>query len=249
VQSKLAEMQVLAKNAQDALAGVQGKMQLQSDSLAKLQASVQELETKRGKGVEECVLLRGEFEEDLQSALAIAGERALSPEQLGWSVLSATNVLPSTVSNELAELNKTQPLAADSPADAQRARQLQGVRVALDKLQSTVDVFSNLYASGVGQTSDDFFASPDQALYVANGGSVYGWSAPNGNNLTQRVAQVTDVQQGARMLTLGLLGRQPSAAELEWLSGQLGGTPETRPAVVHELVWAILAGAEFRLYP
>lgn len=249
VQTKLAEMQAQSKSAQEGLVGVLSKMQLQSESIAKLQASVQELELKRGKGVEECMLLRGEFEEDLQSSLAIAGERALSPEQLGWSVLSATNVLPSTVSNELAELNKTQPLAAESPAEVQRARELQGVRVALDKLQSTVDVFSNLYASGVGQTSDDFFASPDQALYVANGGSVYGWSAPNGNNLTQRVAQVTDVQQGARMLTLGLLGRQPSAAELEWLSGQLGGAAETRPAVVHELVWAILAGAEFRLYP
>jgi hypothetical protein len=249
VQSKFTEMQSQSKVAQDALVGVQSKMQLHSDSIAKLQASVQELEVKRGKGVEECVLLRGEFEEDLQSALAIPGERALSPEQLGWSVLSATNVLPSTVSNELAELNKTQPLAAESPAEVQRARQLQGVRLALDKLQSTVDVFSNLYASGVGQTSDDFFASPDQALYVANGGSVYGWSAPNGNNLTQRIVQVSDAQQGARMLTLGLLGRQPNAAELEWFSGQIGGAPETRPAVVHELVWAILAGAEFRLYP
>jgi hypothetical protein len=91
--------------------------------------------------------------------------------------------MSSYIGNEKAELDKNAPLAADAPAAEQYARLLQSVRGARDKLQGNIDTFSTLYSSGVGQTSDDFFASPDQALFVANGGSVFGWAAPNGNNL------------------------------------------------------------------
>ncbi len=249
MQGKVAELQSQAKVTKEVLDAVAAKMKAQSDSIAALQLSEQELVTKQAKGIEECALLRGEFEEDLQASLAISPERALSPEQMGWSVLTATNVLPSYVQNELSEMQKAQALGDEATAEARRARQVQGVRGAIDKLQSNVDVFSNLYASGVGQTSDDFFASPDQALYVANGGSVFGWSAPNGNNLTNRVVQSTDPSQAVRLLTLGLLGRYPTAQEQELFTEVLSKGPESKPAMVHELVWAILAGAEFRLYP
>lgn len=249
MQGKVAEMQSQAKVAKEALDAVAAKMKAHSDGIAALQVAEQELVTKQTKGIEECALLRSEFNEDLQASLAMAPERALSPEQMGWSVLTATNVLPSYVQNELAELQKAQALGDDAPAEARSARQVQGVRGAIDKLQSNVDVFSNLYASGVGQTSDDFFASPDQALYVANGGSVFGWSAPNGNNLTNRVVQSTDPAQAVGLLTLGLLGRVPTTQEQQMFTEVLSKGPESKPAMVHELVWAILAGAEFRLYP
>jgi hypothetical protein len=123
------------------------------------------------------------------------------------------------------------------------------VRAARDKLQGTIDTFSNLYSSGVGQTSDDFFASPDQALFVANGGSIYGWAAPSGNNLTHLAIQAPDAQTATQILTRGLLARSAQAAELQWIPEMISKSPETKPAVIHELVWGILAGVEFRLYP
>jgi hypothetical protein len=46
-----------------------------------------------------------------------------------------------------------------------------------------------------------------------------------------------------------LLARSAQAAELQWIPEMMSKSPETKPAVIHELVWGILAGVEFRLYP
>jgi hypothetical protein len=173
----------------------------------------------------------------------------LSPEQFGWSILTATNIMSSYIGNEKTELDKNAPLSADAPAAEQYARLLQTVRGARDKLQGNIDTFSSLYSSGVGQTSDDFFASPDQALFVANGGAVYVWAAPNGNNLTNLAIQNPDPRSAVELLARGLLARAASPSELEWVPELIGKNPESKPAVFHELVWGILAGVEFRIYP
>jgi hypothetical protein len=202
---------------------------------------------------EQCADLRQDVLRDCQSIFSVAPERALSPEQFGWSILAATSVHGNYVANEKAEMDKNAPVASDLPAEQlaiqQRALLLQAVRAARDKLQGNIDTFSNLYSSGVGQTSDDFFASPDQALFVANGGSVYGWAAPSGSNLSNQASQTADAQGAAQLVIRGLLARHADQKELQWMTEQLNKTPEARSAVVHELVWGILAGVEFRLYP
>lgn len=205
------------------------------------------------KLAEECGSLMAQIDENCQATFALAPERALSPEQFGWSILTATNVHANTIANERAELDKNSPLAANLPAEQlaseQRVRLLRIVRAARDKLQGTIDTFSSRYASGVGQTSDDFFASPDQALFVANGGSIYGWAAPSGANLTQLAIQAPDPQAATELLTRGLLARSAQTTELQWIPEMISKSPETKSAVIHELVWGILAGVEFRLYP
>ncbi|MBM3963956.1 MAG: DUF1549 domain-containing protein [Planctomycetes bacterium] len=198
---------------------------------------------------EQCAVLRTEVESDLQAVGAVAAERALSPEQFGWSILVATNVFAGYLQNERNELDKNAPLAPDAPAEQKAARELQVTRGAIDKLQPSVDNFSRLYASGVGQTADEFFASPDQALYVANGGAVHSWAAPSGSNISSRLVQTTDVQQAAKLLVWGLLSREPQPEEMRLISEEIAKSGEAKPAVVQELVWSILAGVEFRLYP
>jgi len=120
----------------------------------------------------------------------------------------------------------------------------------MDTLQGNVDGFATLFASGVGQTSDEFFASPDQALFLSNGGSVYGWSAPNGSNITSKLVQAAEPNQLARLLTWNLLAREPNPIEQQWIASEFTQRPpETKPAIAQELVWGVLAGVEFRLYP
>jgi len=153
------------------------------------------------------------------------------------------------IANEHAELNKQGELPADANEVQKMERERRAVRGAIDKLRGNIDVFSNLYSSGVGQTSDDFFASPDQALYFANGGSVHSWAGPNGSNISSRVLQATDPQLGAKQLFIALLSREPSTIEQQFIVEQLANAGDSRPAVVQELVWGILAGAEYRLYP
>jgi hypothetical protein len=242
MQKKVEENKLLIANAQS-------KVQAQQTALDTHRASIETLQTQSDKVAQECAMQKLEVDQHNQEIFAVAPERALSPEQFGWSILTATNIMSSYISNEKAELDKNAPLAADAPAAEQYARLLQTVRGARDKLQGNIDTFSTLYSSGVGQTSDDFFASPDQALFVANGGSVYGWAAPNGNNLTNLAIQNPDPRSAVELLTRGLLARAASPSELEWVPELIGKNPESKPAVFHELVWGILAGVEFRIYP
>jgi hypothetical protein len=211
-------------------------------SLAAAHAELQSL-------VETCSEARSRVASDRQAHQALPLDRPLSPEQPAWSILRSTGVLQSYIANENLELDKQAVLPSDaSPAD-RAARSLQATRGAMDKLQGNVDTFSNLYASGVGQTSDEFFASPDQALYVANGGAVYSWAGPNGANVATQVLQQVDWNIAARQLYWALLSREPKPEEQQFVSEQLVAAGDQRPAVVQELVWSILASAEYRLYP
>jgi hypothetical protein len=199
--------------------------------------------------IKQCDELRSTVSADRQNQHAAATERPLSPEQLALSILRSTNVLSNYIANEHTELNKQGELPTDAN-DAQKIeREKRAVRGAIDKLRGNIDIFSNLYSSGVGQTSDEFFASPDQALYFANGGAVHSWAGPNGSNVSSRVLQATDPLLGAKQLYIALLSREPSAIEQQFIVEQLASAGDSRPAVIQQLVWSILAGAEYRLYP
>ena len=187
--------------------------------------------------------------EDRQKNLAVAPFRSLSPEQLGLSILRATKVLDNYIATEVAELEKQAPLAADATPAQRDARTLQATRQALDKLRPNVDVFANLFASGVGQTSDEFFASPDQALFMANGGSVYQWSAASGSNITDLIAKQPDAMAAVQLMYRSLLSREPTAQELQWVGEQLANAADKKVTIAQELVWGLLTSSEFRVYP
>lgn len=249
LQVALGEMQKKFEESKKLMANAMNKAQAQQGALDTHKSTIETVSSQVGKLAEECSMLKAQVDESCQAVFAVAPERALSPEQFGWSILAATNVHTNYIANERAELDKNAPLAADAPAEQQQARMLQAVRSARDKLQGNIDTFSNLYSSGVGQTSDDFFASPDQALFVANGGSVYAWAAPSGTNLTNLAIQSPDPLAATQLLARGLLARPATASELQWIPETISKALDTKPAVIHELVWGILAGVEFRLYP
>ena len=101
----------------------------------------------------------------------------------------------------------------------------------------------------VRQTSDEFFASPDQALYMANGGSVFQWSAAGGNNVTGQIIKQPDTTIAASVLFRSLLSRDPTQSEKQWIGEMLSQAGDKKPAVAQELVWSLLTSSEFRVYP
>ncbi len=187
--------------------------------------------------------------ESAQAHHEIAVERALSPEQLAWSILRSTGVLQSYVQNKSAELEKQSPLPQDADEATRRARVLQATRAAMTELQGNVNVFVSLYSSGVGQTSDEFFASPDQALFVSNGGAVFAWAAPNGSNLASQVISASNSQDASKLMYRHLLTREPTDVEMAFISEEIAKAGDAKNAVIQELIWGILASAEYRFYP
>ena len=227
------------------LASSQAELTIESEQALAVQSKTELV----GAAIEACNVAMQQVINDRQRDNRLAPGRPLSPEQLGLSILQATNVLGNYIAVETTELEKTSPLAADADPKQRASRTLQATRQALDKLRGNIDQFSSLYASGVGQTSDEFFASPDQALFMANGGSVFQWSAPSGNNVAGRVVQQADSNLAAITLFRSLLSREPTERESQWCNELLCQAGDQKSAIAQELVWSLLTCSEFRVYP
>ena len=201
------------------------------------------------QSIDACTIAMQSVLEERQKSIHLAQARPLSPEQLCMSILQTTDVFKNHIDAESAEIEKQTPLAADATAEQRSARTLQATRQAIDKLRPHIDTFASLYSSGVGQTSDEFFASPDQALYMANGGSVFQWSAVGSTNVTGQIVKQPDSTIAASVLFRSLLSRDPTQNEKQWIGEMLSQAGDKRPAVAQELVWSLLTSSEFRIYP
>ena len=184
--------------------------------------------------------------DDSTRQFSSAGLFSLSPEQLCWSTLRVTGVLDAYIRTEDAELEKQSPMSADADEAAKAKRRQQAVQQAIDKLRGNADHYASLYASGPDKTQDDFFASADQALYVANGGSVFSWAGPGNNNPTQAATALTDNAEVAKVLYWSYLCRRPSEEEVTLVVDQLSSAGDNRNGVIQEMAWSLLASAEFR---
>lgn len=172
----------------------------------------------------------------------------LSPEQIGWSTLTVTGQMNHYIAKHLAELEKESPATEQQRSDPAwtAERQAQAVRRARAELAGNIQAFVSLYGSGPGQPQDDFFATADQALFTSNGGSLFAWAAPGAGNVTDRMAKAASDLQAASNLYRGILGRDPTTAEIEMVRHYFATAPDQRPRLAQEMVWSLLAGAEFR---
>jgi predicted nuclease with TOPRIM domain len=171
--------------------------------------------------------------------------KGLSPEQMAWSLMQATGIVDPQRPAADVEIEKTVPkaTAANDPATA-KMRDFKVERQLNEIMRGNVAPFVVLYAASAGQPQDDFFATPDQALFVANGGTVIGWSA--GGQLSQRLAPITDAAQFAEELYLSVLTRRPTEVEINEVTQYLAARPNERPTAVRDLIWSLVTSAEFR---
>lgn len=220
-----------------------------TNTKATLESELETLRNAFAEATERCNASKKTVSENCEASNWIAGQRALSPEQLGWSVLQATHVLSNYIAAEMTELEKQSPPDPNEDPSIKQTRIAKATRQAMDKLRPNVDVFASLYSSGVGQTADEFFATPDQALFMANGGSVFAWCAPSGQNVGGRMLAQKDPLAACQLAYHALLSREPDSAEIEFVSECLNNAGEKKSNIVQELVWAIVTGSEFRIYP
>ena len=184
----------------------------------------------------------------LTGDFTVASLKPLTPEQLCWSVFRVTGVYDRYWQAEFAELDKTKPLTEAQKQDPVQisARSVELEQRTFDKLKGNVGTFVAFYGAGAGQPQGDFFATADQALFAANGGSINSWVAPADGNVTERIIQQTDPRIAAEELYLGVLTRLPSEQELTEITTYLANRAADKQAAAQELVWALLNSAEFR---
>ncbi len=226
--------------AQTELTKRQADLTRQMAALAKLQTDLQAARTQITTTTEE---LRGVWEQEF----AIRIEKPVSPEQFTYAILTATGMMEVQRSVAEGEIEKTIPRESVKDDAAKIAdRQYQVEKLLRQRLRGNVNAFVNQYAAGAGQPQDQFFASVDQALFVANGPTVQAWVAPSGNNLLVRLKAIEEPAAFANELYASTLNRMPSADEVAQVTQFLDGRKEDRMPAIQEVVWALISCAEFR---
>ena len=162
------------------------------------------------------------------SDFTIASLKPLTPEQLCWTVFRVTGVYDRYWQTEVAELDKAKPLTDEQKKDPKQleARDVELEQRTYDKLKGNIGTFVAFYGAAAGQPQGDFFATADQALFAANGGSINSWVAPAGGNVTERIAKQEDARVAAEDLYLSVFTRMPTDDERAEVANYLEGSHE-----------------------
>ena len=152
---------------------------------------------------------------------AVAPLKPLSAEQLAYAVLQASGY-----------------------TDAERAAT--GDDAALHaRLAPQAVPFARVFGGRAGEPEDKFAATLDQTLFLKHGGTIRTLIAPRPGNLIDRAAKLDDPNAVADELFLSVLTRRPSPDERSDVAEALKAVPDRRAALA-EIVWALIASAEFR---
>ncbi|MFT4589047.1 MAG: hypothetical protein ACI9VS_001298 [Candidatus Binatia bacterium] len=189
-----------------------------------------------------------ELTETWSKRFAVGGLTPLTPEQLCWSMLLATGEAQKHTRAGVAEFEKKNPLKKGAKAVPARATERDKFveKYVYGKLKSQETNFISLFGSAAGSPQNAFFATPDQALFFANGGNVRGWLNPSGSNLTERLSKLEKPEAFAEELYLSVLTRRPDAVEIEDVKRDLAARGADRKTAAQELAWGLLTSIEFR---
>lgn len=175
-------------------------------------------------------------------SFAVANMKGLSPEQLFESLLTATNakgILDHQIEASLADESADATEPADEQAEIARRSEKRAARVT---------EFVSIFGASPGQAEGEFAAALSQALFIANNEAVTAWLSPRFGNLSERLVALAEPEAVAYELYLSVLSRLPEPEEVEIVREQMNAaTVAERKTTVAELVWSLLASAEFRL--
>ena len=96
-----------------------------------------------------------------------------------------------------------------------------------------------------GEPDDGSAPTLEQTLFLKHGGIVRGMIARRPGNLVDRLAKLNEPSAVADELFLSVLTRFPTDEERREIVVALKGATN-KPAVLTEVIWALVASAEFR---
>lgn len=181
-----------------------------------------------------------------EEAFAVAILKPLTPEQLAWSMMTSVSLVDEARSAQQAAAAKDKSigkLAEDDPTRPVRVAEFVEAAVH-QQLKGNLPPFQTLFGER-GAPRPEFDANAMQALFLANGTSVHGWSKTAARTLVS--AHGDDAAALAEELYLRVLSRRPDPSEVEPIAAQLADLEEAeRHLLIGDLCWALLTSMEFR---
>lgn len=175
-------------------------------------------------------------------SFALANMKGLSPEQLFESLLASTQseeIFSAQIESALREdEEKYEELSADGEKMAQART---------DERTERIAEFVSTFATTPGQPEGEFQASLPQALFLANHQAIVEWLEPRNGNLAEQLLGRDEPRSVTEDAYLAILSRLPSEAEIALAADHFQARGADRPKAVTELLWSLVASAEFRL--
>ena len=252
LQKTAAEAQTKSETMPKQLADAKASLAKAQTDLAATQPLISALEATSAAAhtkLNEAITPAAEVRENLASAWARSFAAAelipLSPEQLCWSVVRATGILDVVRESATKEYDTKNVVTDAEKADpARQAARAAGIEKSFrDQFRAHEDQFARSFGGAAGQPQTDFFATPEQALYFENGGTVRGWTGI----LAGRAAALPDTRSAAEEIYLSILTRLPADSEIAELTATLAARPpEKKTDALTDYAWALLTSTEFR---
>jgi hypothetical protein len=174
---------------------------------------------------------------------AVAPLRALSPEQLAWSVLQASGRL----SVHLKEVD--QRLKSEDPKHYDILRRTwKWNKEAYDRFGRDVNSVAAVFAVMPGNPEGAFAPTVDQALFLLNSDTLPVALKPDPGTLIDGLVKEQSSDDLAKVMFLSIFSRRPDANEIAEVRDHLHDVPaEMRVEAIRQLVAGKLMSAEFRL--
>jgi Protein of unknown function (DUF1549)/Protein of unknown function (DUF1553) len=159
---------------------------------------------------------RAESENPDPRLFGVASIRPLTPTQLAASMWVAT-ADPASLPDE-ADLAKVEPLA-------DRGRDL---------------------ARSIARPGEDYQIGAAEALFMSNGNKLNDLLADGGDRLVGKLVKIADRRERVEVAVRNILSRSPDDEEITMLEQFLAHREDRPVEAARQLVWALLAGGEFR---
>jgi hypothetical protein len=175
-----------------------------------------------------------------EESFAVANLKGLTAEQLFASVVRATGG-EKMLEREIDAAVKESLKGAKAPPDEAALKKARDVERA-----KRIAEFVELFGAPAGTPDGEFQASITQSLYLANSPSIVAWLEPASDNLTGRLLKLTAPSEIADEAYLSVLARRAAPEEVRAVGEHLKSADD-RARAIRQLVWSLLASAEFRL--
>lgn len=193
--------------------------------------------------------LQTELLKTWRRSYAIGSVRGLSPEQFTGATYTTLEMYRPVREKALAEWESTHKANPAERDDVHKRQVFVSAAVAANMWDTVEDLIVERFSAPAGAPQDGFFATVDQALAIQNDPDYQKWLKPASGNLVERLIALDDPNQFAEQLYLSSVCRLPDEEERTMIRELLSQHAGEREKLIQELVWGVLASAEFRFIP
>ena len=175
-------------------------------------------------------------EEILPASYRVFTPKGLTPEQMAWSLMQATE-----------NLEALKKVSVPEESEFDWYNYTNGRVGPPTNIPDILNLFAGVFGNPPGEAEEEFTPSMGDALFLMNEQIVLEWLQPKPGNLIDRVTKLEDPAELTEQLTLAIFARPATEEEKQLAAEHLQQNASARQQAIIDLAWAMLTADEFRM--